>query len=161
MLALREALLGKLRVEHQVLIHEPGHGEVQAVLRGCSSQQVGNISGIKGLVARRQEGATGLANGIGRHFLYYTADASLAYYTSYDCQRSVDIVANLQGQSRHFRVDLLTPPTGYQYSLQRHQNPVGGPPNISPNTTTFRPHHPSIIQQGTIDTCDGMIGLPN
>lgn len=26
---LREALVGKLRVEHRVLIHEPGRGEVQ------------------------------------------------------------------------------------------------------------------------------------
>ena len=29
---LREALVGKLRVEHRVLIHEPGRGEVQAVM---------------------------------------------------------------------------------------------------------------------------------
>ena len=85
---LREALVGKLRVEHRVLIHEPGRCEVQAVmarlLGPASTRQNAWLD-----KARRRSGRPGKR----QRSAFFVVHRGLFYKWS-DCQCSV---ANFPG----------------------------------------------------------------
>ena len=98
---LREALVGKLRVEHRVLIHEPGRGEVQAVmarLLGPASEHKTEVV-AKGLwrawldKARRRSGRPSKRQRSAFFVVHRGREPGLFYKWS-DCQRSV---ANFPG----------------------------------------------------------------
>ena len=109
---LREALVGKLRVEHRILIHEPGRGEVQAVmarLLGPASEHKTEVV-AKGLwrawldKARRRSGRPSKRQRSAFFVVHRGREPGLFYKWS-DCQRSV---ANFPGR-RHPRRAVKAP----------------------------------------------------